>query len=100
MSMNIFMTPDTYYVLNDERSRNGREAFVVTSEEADRCFENYSGYYTIETFETEKEAKEFCTKFNNYEGEEPVELSCCSRGCTMSAFDYGHWNGCCAYEGQ
>lgn len=87
-----------YYVIDDERS-NAREAFVTDEEKSDECLANYSGYYIVKEFEKEEDADKFCIAYNSYEGVPPVELSCCSNGCTVSAWDYAHWNGKCAYTG-
>lgn len=95
----IIAVKEWYPVIDDERG--AREAFVVDEERAAECLSNYSGYYIVREFETEAEANAFCEAYNNYELEKdkPVECHCCSEGCTMSAYEYGHWNGGCAYKG-
>ncbi len=86
-----------YYVLGDMKT-SYREACVFDTTEVEQAQRNYSGWYPIATFETEAEALEFCEKYNNYECEPDVELGCCENGCTMSAYEYEHWNGKCAYQ--
>lgn len=84
-----------YYVIDDERAKS-REAFVIAEDEE---LSSYSYWFTVAVFNNRKEAEEFCDKYNSYDGCDDIELDCCSDGCIMSAYDYYHSSGRCAYEG-
>ena len=88
-----------YYVISDMKLEY-RDAFVCPEDEVDEKTSNYSGYVIVDTFDTAEEAEIFCTLYNNYDGEPDVKCSCCSNGCVMSAGEYAHWNGKCAYQGK
>lgn len=95
--MNKTNIKDRYYVIDDSWA-DARQAFVSVN-----CSDyngEYGGYYGVEEFESLEEAEDFCRNFNAYEGIEGRELNCCSDGCYMDAFDYGHWNGKCAFMGR
>ena len=87
-----------FFVIDDERA-NAREAFVTNDAKHDECMRQYSGYVSVRVFNNEEDAQKFCTSYNNYEGCETHECTCCTHGCTMSAYEYAHWNGQCAYTG-
>lgn len=90
------------YYLTDDAKCYYRDAVIFDEEELEEATSNYSGYYVVDIVEAEtlEEAEKICNDYNNYEGEPDVELSCCSSGCTMTAYEYNHWNGKCAYMGQ
>jgi hypothetical protein len=88
---------DKYYIIDDLWA-DARDAFV--SRNCEDYDSTYGGYYGLdEVFDTLEEAQEFCDKYNAYEGVEGRQLNCCSSGCYVSAFEYAHWNGKCAYMG-
>lgn len=91
------------FYLMDDSSVKYRERFAVDSYElAEEKMHNYSGYYIAEEREfcSQEEADDYCRKYNSYEGEPSVHCTCCASGCDMTAFDYNHWNGECAYAGD
>ena len=90
-----------FYVISDERAKV-REAFVMPEPEPDEPdpLDGYSGWFTVASFDSVEEAKAFCDSYNEYEGESDVSFSCCSRGCTMCAYDAAHSTGYCAHEGE
>ena len=88
------------YNVLDDMNINFRESFVADEEKTEQCISNYSGYHIIAQFDNYDEAVEFCNKHNSYQGEPDVHLDCCGKGCNMSACEYAHWNGLCAYMGQ
>lgn len=88
---------DKYYII-DDLFADARDAFV--SRNCEDYDSSYAGYYGLdEVFDTAEEAQEFCDRYNSYEDVEGRELNCCARGCYVSAFEYAHWNGKCAYMG-
>ena len=90
-----------FYIYGDMKSKY-REAFAMSEEEYENFDEsNYSGYYCIDVmdFPSQAEADAWIDAYNNYEGEPDVECNCCPDGCTMTACEYAHWNGLCAYTG-
>jgi hypothetical protein len=88
---------DKYYIIDDLWA-DARDAFV--SRNCEDYNDTYGGYYGLDVvFDTFEEAQEFCDKYNAYEDVEGRELNCCARGCYVSAFEYAHWNGKCAYMG-
>ena len=91
------MKKDKYYII-DDLFADARDAFV--SRNCEDYNDTYGGYYGLDVvFDTFEEAQEFCDKYNAYEGVEGRELNCCAGGCYVSAFEYAHWNGKCAYMG-
>lgn len=92
----------TFYLMDDGNVEY-RELFAVDSREiAEQKMHNYSGYYIAKemVFNSQEEADEYCLKYNSYIDEPAVHCTCCNEGCYMSAFDYAHWNGGCAYVAQ
>jgi hypothetical protein len=88
---------DKYYII-DDLFADARDAFV--SRNCEDYNDTYAGYYGLdEVFDTFEEAQEFCDKYNAYDGVEGRQLNCCSNGCYVSALEYAHWNGECAYMG-
>lgn len=87
-----------FYVVDDARAR-AREAFVTDALGLARARSSYSYYFVVEFFDNREEADGFCESYNYYDDEPDVELTCCSKGCTMTAFDYAHRGDGCAYEG-
>lgn len=88
------------YLVNDAR-REYRDAFVADNEEElSEILGNYSGYYVVENLGdiSADEADNICARYNSYAGEPDVELHCCSKGCTMCAWEYARMTGC-AYSG-
>ena len=87
-----------YYILDDLYT-NIREGFIVNEDELNSYPDRF---VIIRIFDSEESANEFAEKYNAYELEddEKVRCSCCTEGCTMSAFEYAHWNGLCAYSGK
>lgn len=95
---NTAVKTDKYYIIDDSWAE-AREAFV--SHNCGDYNTSYEGYFGLDVeFDTAKEAQDFCDKYNAYDGVEGRELNCCSDGCYMTAFDYGHWNGKCAFTGN
>ena len=91
------------FYLIDDSNVEYREMFAVDSREAaEEKIHNYSGYRVVgkKEFASQKEADEYCRKYNAYAGEPDIHCTCCARGCHMDAFDYNHWNGECAYKGE
>jgi hypothetical protein len=83
-----------WHVVDDDNV-NYYDCFVVD----DDWESSYSGYRYIAEFSSKDEAQAYADKLNSYEGQPDVVCNCCSQGCTMSAYDYAHWNGKCAYAG-
>lgn len=95
--MNNNVKADKYYIIDDLWA-DARDAFV--SRNCEDYNDTYGGYYGLDVvFDTFEEAQEFCERYNAYEGVEGRQLNCCSNGCYISAFDFAHWNGKCAYMG-
>ena len=91
-----------YWIVEDG-NMGCRDAVVAADDELDEMFDNYSGYYVLNNrcFDTLEEATEWCDAYNMYEGapDEQVHCDgCCCGGCTMTAFQYAHWNGNCSYK--
>lgn len=94
---NTAVKTDKYYIIDDSWAE-AREAFV--SHNCGDYNTSYEGYFGLDVeFDTAEEAQDFCDKYNAYEGVEGRELNCCAYGCYVSAFEYAHWNGKCAYMG-
>lgn len=95
--MNNNVKADKYYIIDDLWA-DARDAFV--SRNCEDYNDTYGGYYGLDVvFDTFEEAQEFCDKYNAYDGVEGRQLNCCSNGCYVSALEYAHWNGECAYMG-
>lgn len=88
---------EKFYVMNDFTAK-AREAFVIAENKVDEL--DYYGYYTVDTFDSKEKADKFCEDFNAYIDEPDVEFNCCSKGCTMTAYENAHRGDGCVYEGM
>lgn len=55
-----------WYVIDDANAY-GREAFVCDSEEMEKKFADYSGWFVVCCFEAEEEAINYCEGYNSYD---------------------------------
>lgn len=90
-----------YYIVNDIQAE-AREGFIATEGELEELNEESSRWCVVKSFNDEEEAEKYLSDYNDYmlEDDEPVSMGCCAEGCKMSAFEYAHWNGQCAYKEQ
>ena len=86
-------------LMNSLTSKTREGWIALTYDEVSEALEN-GLYYVVEDLGdiSLDAAEKICRDFNDYVGEPDVECSCCSEGCTLSAFEYAYMTGC-AYSG-